>query len=214
MTDRGGKEFKEEGRARVWGLKLEMTCVTKTRRIGGAPETYINAARHASDDFDLSGSCKQITPQSSCAADARLLESAPNIDAKSTRQIDRICDVCRDGVEGLFYRCKECEFDVHPLCTTHRTASPVPVDRLMRQRLEVILRILWSSCFESLVPFFACIYPSYLCSRDDNSSNTYPVPYTRGIDASHDVVNKAAAVFGVVLRGGHSWIKQFSDFRE
>lgn len=31
--------------------------------------------------------------------------------------VDRICDVCRDPVEGLFYRCKECEFDVHPLCT-------------------------------------------------------------------------------------------------
>lgn len=37
--------------------------------------------------------------------------------AKSTRQVDRICDVCKDPVEGLFYRCKECEFDVHPLCT-------------------------------------------------------------------------------------------------
>lgn len=33
------------------------------------------------------------------------------------RQVNRICDVCQDPVEGLFYRCKECEFDVHPLCT-------------------------------------------------------------------------------------------------
>ncbi|KAI3474135.1 hypothetical protein Pfo_028923 [Paulownia fortunei] len=37
--------------------------------------------------------------------------------AQGTRQVDRICDVCADPVEGLFYRCKECEFDVHPLCT-------------------------------------------------------------------------------------------------
>ncbi|XP_073275319.1 protein VACUOLELESS GAMETOPHYTES-like [Primulina huaijiensis] len=37
--------------------------------------------------------------------------------AESQRQVDRICNVCLDPVEGLFYRCKECEFDVHPLCT-------------------------------------------------------------------------------------------------
>ena len=30
---------------------------------------------------------------------------------------ERICDVCRDPVEGLFYRCKDCDFDAHPLCT-------------------------------------------------------------------------------------------------
>ncbi|XP_051130562.1 uncharacterized protein LOC127251050 [Andrographis paniculata] len=34
-----------------------------------------------------------------------------------SRRLDRVCDVCSDPVEGLFYRCKECEFDVHPLCT-------------------------------------------------------------------------------------------------
>ncbi|PIN12978.1 hypothetical protein CDL12_14400 [Handroanthus impetiginosus] len=36
---------------------------------------------------------------------------------QATRQVVRICDVCSDPVEGLFYRCKDCEFDVHPLCT-------------------------------------------------------------------------------------------------
>ncbi|KAK2657783.1 hypothetical protein Ddye_010835 [Dipteronia dyeriana] len=36
---------------------------------------------------------------------------------QAARQIERICDVCGDHVEGLFYRCKLCEFDVHPLCT-------------------------------------------------------------------------------------------------
>ncbi|KAL1804202.1 hypothetical protein ACET3Z_032849 [Daucus carota] len=29
----------------------------------------------------------------------------------------RICDVCEDTVEGLFYWCQTCEFSVHPLCT-------------------------------------------------------------------------------------------------
>ncbi|KAF8050184.1 hypothetical protein N665_2031s0002 [Sinapis alba] len=36
---------------------------------------------------------------------------------QSTRQNKRACDICNESVEGLFYRCKLCEFDVHPLCT-------------------------------------------------------------------------------------------------
>ncbi|KAF8101891.1 hypothetical protein N665_0201s0198 [Sinapis alba] len=36
---------------------------------------------------------------------------------QSTRQNERACDICNESVEGLFYRCKLCEFDVHPLCT-------------------------------------------------------------------------------------------------
>nr|XP_016507408.1 PREDICTED: diacylglycerol kinase theta-like [Nicotiana tabacum] len=30
---------------------------------------------------------------------------------------ERFCNVCRDTIEGLSYRCELCEFDVHPLCT-------------------------------------------------------------------------------------------------
>ena len=36
---------------------------------------------------------------------------------QGTRQNERVCDLCRDPVEGLFYRCKTCDFDIHPLCT-------------------------------------------------------------------------------------------------
>ncbi|KAL1210018.1 Protein VACUOLELESS GAMETOPHYTES [Cardamine amara subsp. amara] len=36
---------------------------------------------------------------------------------QSTRENERVCDICDESVEGLFYRCKICEFDVHPLCT-------------------------------------------------------------------------------------------------
>ncbi|KAK4342851.1 hypothetical protein RND71_038667 [Anisodus tanguticus] len=32
-------------------------------------------------------------------------------------RLDLICNVCCDSVEGLFYRCELCDFDVHPLCT-------------------------------------------------------------------------------------------------
>ncbi|KAE8693498.1 putative Cysteine/Histidine-rich C1 domain family protein [Hibiscus syriacus] len=30
---------------------------------------------------------------------------------------DRVCDLCDDPVEGLFYRCELCDFNVHPICT-------------------------------------------------------------------------------------------------
>ncbi|XP_059288546.1 protein VACUOLELESS GAMETOPHYTES-like [Lycium ferocissimum] len=33
------------------------------------------------------------------------------------RQFNRICNVCCDSVEGMYYRCELCDFDVHPLCT-------------------------------------------------------------------------------------------------
>ncbi|OMO97278.1 C1-like protein [Corchorus olitorius] len=36
---------------------------------------------------------------------------------KDACQIIRVCDLCNDPVEGLFYRCQLCEFDVHPCCT-------------------------------------------------------------------------------------------------
>lgn len=32
-------------------------------------------------------------------------------------QQDHVCELCDDPVEGLFYRCEECDFNVHPLCT-------------------------------------------------------------------------------------------------
>ncbi|CAN4106012.1 unnamed protein product [Withania somnifera] len=30
---------------------------------------------------------------------------------------ERICNICRDPIEGLSYRCELCRFDVHPICT-------------------------------------------------------------------------------------------------
>ncbi|KAA8516378.1 hypothetical protein F0562_016671 [Nyssa sinensis] len=37
--------------------------------------------------------------------------------AQEMSQNERSCDVCGEFVEGLFYQCKDCEFDVHPLGT-------------------------------------------------------------------------------------------------
>ncbi|KAK6120329.1 hypothetical protein DH2020_046020 [Rehmannia glutinosa] len=33
------------------------------------------------------------------------------------RHVNRFCSVCTDPVDGLFYRCLDCDFDAHPLCT-------------------------------------------------------------------------------------------------
>ncbi|CAK9185370.1 unnamed protein product [Ilex paraguariensis] len=37
--------------------------------------------------------------------------------AQATSQNEPVCDVCGDHVEGMFYRCENCEFNLHPLCT-------------------------------------------------------------------------------------------------
>ncbi|WOH10269.1 hypothetical protein DCAR_0729736 [Daucus carota subsp. sativus] len=37
-----------------------------------------------------------------------------------------ICDVCEDTVEGLYYCCQTCHFNVHPLCTQFPRSLPRP----------------------------------------------------------------------------------------
>ncbi|KAL1210015.1 Protein VACUOLELESS GAMETOPHYTES [Cardamine amara subsp. amara] len=37
-----------------------------------------------------------------------------------------ICDICDVSVEGFYYRCKACDFDVHPLCTGRPQQSSHP----------------------------------------------------------------------------------------
>ncbi|CAL9235943.1 unnamed protein product [Arabidopsis halleri] len=34
-----------------------------------------------------------------------------------THQNGRMCDICDESAEGLYYQCEPCGFDVHPLCT-------------------------------------------------------------------------------------------------
>ncbi|KAK4419026.1 putative nucleoredoxin 1-1 [Sesamum alatum] len=68
-------------------------------------------------DFDLHDYCGTCPRLLSSFMHKKHALSLVTRKAQGARQVDRICDVCRDPVEGLFYRCKECEFDVHPLCT-------------------------------------------------------------------------------------------------
>ncbi|VVB02555.1 unnamed protein product [Arabis nemorensis] len=36
---------------------------------------------------------------------------------EQTQRNRRLCDICDESVEGLYYHCEPCGFDVHPLCT-------------------------------------------------------------------------------------------------
>ncbi|KAL2481592.1 Cysteine/Histidine-rich C1 domain family protein [Abeliophyllum distichum] len=67
-------------------------------------------------DFDLHEYCGTCPATLSSTMHHHLLTLVIR-KAQGARQIARTCDLCSDPVEGLFYRCKECEFDVHPLCT-------------------------------------------------------------------------------------------------
>lgn len=68
-------------------------------------------------DFDLHEYCGTCpTTLSSFMHPQHQLDLVNRV-PQATRQNARICDVCGDSIEGLFYRCKLCEFDVHPVCT-------------------------------------------------------------------------------------------------
>ncbi|KAL8051173.1 hypothetical protein ABFX02_06G128500 [Erythranthe guttata] len=42
---------------------------------------------------------------------------------------NRVCDLCGDFVCGLFYTCRTCAFDVHPLCTQLPVQVKLPMHR-------------------------------------------------------------------------------------
>ncbi|KAF8110640.1 hypothetical protein N665_0081s0070 [Sinapis alba] len=41
----------------------------------------------------------------------------PQHELRLVHQDGRWCDICNETTKGLFYQCKPCGFDVHPLCT-------------------------------------------------------------------------------------------------
>ncbi|XP_021892778.1 diacylglycerol kinase theta-like, partial [Carica papaya] len=48
----------------------------------------------------------------------------------SPSQTDKICDLCSDEIEGLYYNCQPCGFDAHPICTqlsrnAHQNRDPI-----------------------------------------------------------------------------------------
>ncbi|KAF8110637.1 hypothetical protein N665_0081s0067 [Sinapis alba] len=68
---------------------------------------------------------------------------------------DHYCDLCQGLVEGFYYRCEACDFDLHPLCTqkpknvsthTHKCKGPSKRKRvfkiLKRLTVHVVYHIL------------------------------------------------------------------------
>lgn len=68
-------------------------------------------------DFDLHEYCGKCPTSLSSFMHPLHYLSLVVLKPQGMRTNDRICNVCGDSIEGLFYRCKDCEFDVHPLCT-------------------------------------------------------------------------------------------------
>ncbi|KAJ7961372.1 Cysteine/Histidine-rich C1 domain family protein [Quillaja saponaria] len=68
-------------------------------------------------DYDLHEFCATCPSSFSCFLHPKHQLNLVMRKSQGARQIERLCDVCGTHVNGLFYRCKFCEFDVHPLCT-------------------------------------------------------------------------------------------------
>ncbi|XP_008448294.2 uncharacterized protein LOC103490529 [Cucumis melo] len=65
-------------------------------------------------DFDIHEFCANCPAKlSSFGLHHHLLA----LDFQIRTLVDRYCGICHDPVHGLVYRCKDCDFDAHPLCT-------------------------------------------------------------------------------------------------
>ena len=58
------------------------------------------------------------------------------IRTQGRRVNERLCTLCRDDVEGLFYRCTDCDFDIHPLCTKIPEYVPDPLHPTHQLKLQ------------------------------------------------------------------------------
>ncbi|VVB02548.1 unnamed protein product [Arabis nemorensis] len=95
----------------------------------GFGETY----RCVSCDYDLHDHCATCPPTLLSFMhpqhQLRLVFRRPD----QGLQIRRMCDICDESVEGLYYHCEPCDFDIHPLCTRlpqHVTYVPHPAHHL------------------------------------------------------------------------------------
>ena len=72
----------------------------------GSGRTY----RCAACNYDLHEFCAICPP-------TLLSTLHPHHELRLVHQDRRACDICKESINGLFYQCKTCGFDVHPLCT-------------------------------------------------------------------------------------------------
>ncbi|XP_022931896.1 uncharacterized protein LOC111438174 isoform X1 [Cucurbita moschata] len=73
--------------------------------------------------------CLDCPPQLASFLHTHSLALLPCMDHRS-------CDVCRERIEGLFYRCDSCDFDVHPLCTQLPEQLHHGIDKRHKLRLH------------------------------------------------------------------------------
>ncbi|KGN54292.1 diacylglycerol kinase theta [Cucumis sativus] len=89
---------------------------------------------HYSDDQEYTchicktvGSGPRFRCQANCHVDIHLYCTDPPKELSSFLHSHRLalihqmnhrrCNICRESINGMFYRCNHCDFDVHPLCT-------------------------------------------------------------------------------------------------
>ncbi|KAA8516386.1 hypothetical protein F0562_016679 [Nyssa sinensis] len=74
---------------------------------------------------------------------------------QGTSQNEHFCDVCGELVEGLCYRCKDCEFNVHPLCTQlpqqlchhpRHTIHPLKLEKISSSRSCAVCHVCAGAC--------------------------------------------------------------------
>ncbi|KAF8104142.1 hypothetical protein N665_0178s0026 [Sinapis alba] len=110
---------------------------------------------------------------------------------QSTRLNERACDIFNQSVEGLFYRCKLCEFDVHPLCTQ----LPQKVRHVLPPAHQLEFHLGGAS------PCMVCYNPCELCRFDIHREcilsvcNTSPSNQTKALGTTSR---------GLKLQGGQT----------
>ncbi|KAA8516382.1 hypothetical protein F0562_016675 [Nyssa sinensis] len=73
---------------------------------------------------------------------------------QGTSQNEHFCDVCGELVEGLCYRCKDCEFNVHPLCTqlpqqlchARHTIHPLKLEKISSSTSCAVCHVCAGAC--------------------------------------------------------------------
>ncbi|KAG6595343.1 hypothetical protein SDJN03_11896, partial [Cucurbita argyrosperma subsp. sororia] len=152
--------------------------------------------------------CLDCPPQLSSFLHTHSLALLPCMDHRS-------CDVCRERIEGLFYRCDSCDFDVHPLCTQLPEQLHHGIDKRHKLRLHKLssgrcsvcesdCSYLWvyscNVCRVNIHP--QCILKPYGPRRSENPA--VPPSDSRSIPYAHEPSGFGGYGYAGGGGGGHS----------
>ncbi|KAI3470793.1 hypothetical protein Pfo_027456 [Paulownia fortunei] len=104
---------------------------------------------------------------------------------------DRSCDLCGDLVHGLFYTCRACDFDVHPLCTQLPLHVKLPLHPQHLLKLQPASPAACALCYK------ACTSWRYRC---DTCSLDIHLECVLG--GSPDQVGFGGCAVGIPIGGG------------